>query len=695
VDPLQLCDPGKELEKVLGFQEKLRAEKSFFYGTFGSAEQFAAKVREFLSVHVIRMLKESEAPREERPAQPETISESAVRRREKPSPRDAQEADFQEADFLVVVAQALRGEVSLSPVEAARLRLVAIVVGERSNDKQRLGVHDSNLLYAEREVFSFSFHERQGLLESGLAQIEHENVPVYSWLAELTRELPALLVALTVVGEDAERVGALTAMRLVGEPIQQLSIFKGDLVEQYWLESGTPAAVKVAALRYLREYGKREQLAIILKEAELSTKDTVAFANEAAVSILLRENELEATRHLLATSFETFDRGLLHQTLTHLGELGSEELTQGLDHRSPDVRARALEVLSKRSALDLETIGRARDDDAAVVRLAAVRGMERLGQPVSLDEAHKILGRPPGRNTGLLFYLSDSDSIGLEFFRIYRAERLRQMPLQPLEALLGASEHRDAAYQALAGRRVDDFGIRLRVDLRDGFHDYFARHWPEGIKPTVGLTASLLTMSTLGPAEEKRRELVRDALDVVAAQRDQKDLALVREVLDQQFVTPTAPVIEYLKALGDAEDILRLAQTSQFSGFLPADGNYQHDFDEAARTILRLHPRGFEKLMGLPVAEAMRARLIDLVPPVEFAKLGDQAIVRLLLSDDNILRRAVAKKVSGSLARNRIRKVLAAYKAEDEGRYYIVTHWLDLGLAYRRAVARGVAASKP
>jgi hypothetical protein len=688
VDPQQILDPGDELKKVLSFQEKLRAEKNFQYGTFGTTEDFAAKVREFLSTHAIRMLKEVVAPREERPAQPEDIYESPVRKPDAPLQLEAQEADF-----LLVAAQALRNEIALSPVEVARLRLVATIVGESGNDKQQLGVHDSNLLYTQREEFSFSSHERMGLLDSGLTEIEHENVPVWSWLSELTRERPGLLVLQTALGEEAERVGALIAMRLLGEPIQQLSFFQGVLVEQYWLGSETPAAVRIAALRYLREHGTREQLASVLKEADLATKDTVALANEVAVSILLRENEIKATRHLLTISFEIFDRKLLHQALANLGELGSEELAQGLDHRSPDVRARALQVLSERNALDLETVGRARGDDAAVVRLAAVRAMDRMSQPVSLDEAHEILSRPRLRNPGgLLIFHADTDPIGWEFFRTYRAERLRQMSLQPLEALLGASEHRDAAYQALAGRRIGDFGIRLRADLRDGFHAYFERHWPEGIKSTPGRT--LLTLALWDPAEEKQRELVRDALDIVAAQRDHSDLALVRHVLDQQYVEPTATVIAYLKALGDAEDIARLARTPQFSQTRGAEGNFQYNFNEAAQTILRLNSGGFEELMGRAMPEAMRARLVDLVPPGEFAKLDNQAVVKLLLSKDNDVRRAVAKKVPGSLTRSRVRKVLTAYKSDGEGRYYIVTHWLDLGLAYPRPVARRVALFK-
>jgi hypothetical protein len=55
---------------------------------------------------------------------------------------------------------------------------------------------------------------------------------------------------------------------------------------------------------------------------------------------------------------------------------------------------------------------------------------------------------------------------------------------------------------------------------------------------------------------------------------------------------------------------------------------------------------------------------------------------------------SAAKKVAGSLARTRIAKVLSAYQADEKGVYYLVTYWLDLGLAYSRPLSRQVAANK-
>jgi hypothetical protein len=687
VDPMQLHDPGVGVKKVLEFQERLRAEQTILYHRFANVEEFAKNVRTFLSTHVIQTLKEAGSPREERPAQPEpTTGLPSPKPTTKPS-----QGDIQDADFLERVSQSFRSEDGLSPAEVARLRLVATVAGGPRNDTQLVGVHDANLLYAHRAEFSLSYSEKHGLLACGLAGLEGENVPVWCWLAELNRDRPGLLAQFTLRGVEVERVGALTAVRLLGEPLESLHLPVAKVIQHSWLRSDTPASVKVAALRYLRDYGTVAELHAVRQEAELAATDTVAAAIEAAVSILLRDNEADAVRYLLSVSFETLAPDVVRRALAHLGELGSEDLVQGLDHRSSEVRGRTLEVLSERNSLSIGTIKRALEDDAAIVRLAGVRALDRLGQALSLDEVSKVLWRLRSP-VSLLSY--STDSLGGLLFTAYLTERLRGMSAQPLEALLGAPDYRDAAYRALAARRIGDFGNSLRADLADGFRRYFALHWPDGIKPTLSGAANVFSLVSQNPEEDKKRDLIRSALDVVTAQRDKADLSLVRRVLDEHGISPTHTVIAYLKALGSHEDVARLAQTLQvsFRGFVLDD--LERDFNAAAQTMLKLAGGDFSEMMARAIPERMKARLIDFVSPTEFAKLSNNAIVSLLLSDDAITRRAVAKKVAGSLSSARITKILSTYQANEKGGYYLITHWLDLGLTYSRRLSRRVASNK-
>jgi hypothetical protein len=687
VDPLQLKDPGEELKKVLAFQEKLRAEKTFLYSAFASADDFSTKVRDFLSRHVIRILL---APaREERPVE-------AAPRAEAPTQEQAG-ADVQgspSAKFLVKTAEELRTREGAGAVDVARLRLIAIAAGKSENDKQTLGIHDANLVYEARHRFDLAFMEKRSLLETGLGGLEDENVPIWTWLADLTENQPDLLIGLTLFGEAAERAGAINAMRMLQVAIQEVSALKKEVVPDYWLAKETQAAVRHAALRYLRELGGANDLPAVKAEVDLAATETATAALAAAVAILLRQGDREAIQFLLDTSFEKLDPALQYCALRQVSQLSLQDLQRGLDHRSPDIRAAVLFELGERSAIDLETLTRARSDESSKVRYAALRVLNRLGQAPSLDEAQKVLTQPT-RGANYLAFFTGSDTAAVPLFESFRAERMRSMSQAVLEALLGAPDHRDAAYQALAARRLGDFGTKLRIDLRDGFRRYFAQHWPDGIKPStgIGLASTLLSIGETDPAEAKKRELIRAALEIVAQQRDASDLVLVRDTLDLHGVSPSVSVIAFLKILGAEEDIVRLAQASPFTLHQPDDGDYRREFNEAARVMLKMHRGGFARLLDLDMPERMRAHLIDTVPASEFAKLGDNAIVGLLLGDFPLVRRSTARKIATSLARKRVGQLLKAYREDPEGRFYVVTHWLDLGLAYDRPAARRVVSA--
>ncbi len=685
IDSLQLQDPGEELKKVLSFQERLRVEKDFLYDTFATSDAFADKVRAFLTKHTIRLLRTSATP-DEKTSEPKPQASWMG-----PMSGDAVTAstasDSLEAKFLISTSQALSKAEVLSPDAIARIRLIGATAGSAENDKIFVGVHDANLLYQERHSLAFSLQEKRGLLEAGLAELHHENVPLWSWLAEVTAEKQDVLALLTLIGDDAQRVGALTTMRLLARSIHFPGLLEGDLVEA-WLSQSVPGRVRVAALRYLQNHGASSHLASIENEVARADKDTLTPALEAALAIHLRDSEADAANFILSTSFETMDESILKLALDGLGELGNEALGRGLDHRSAAVRARTIEKLGARRALGFDTVERAKEDDAPLVRLAALQALEHLGQTPSLEEARKILVRPR-RTSGLLFMPLSSDTVGEGFFEIYLVERLRQMPLPAVEALLSSSPDRHAAYLALAARRAKDFGEALRADLMDNFTDYAARHWPDGIKPTNALS-SILSIGTFDPLEAKRRDLVRQALDILADQRDEKDLPLLRHVLDSKFVSPTVAVIGFIRTLGGPEDVERLARTPRGLGTPKSS----QAFNDAARTILKIWSNELSNLTELELSDDMLAKIVDLAPNVALERLPDLTILRLLLTDKPQLRHSLARKVPASLPRLRVRRLLHAYRADPEGRYYVITHWLDLGLAYSRAVARRVALAK-
>jgi hypothetical protein len=136
-----------------------------------------------------------------------------------------------------------------------------------------------------------------------------------------------------------------------------------------------------------------------------------------------------------------------------------------------------------------------------------------------------------------------------------------------------------------------------------------------------------------------------------------------------------------------------LAKANKFSLWVAADARFLN-FDLAARAILKLSNCSFAQLIVSEMSDDMQGRLIEIVPASEFAKMEDSAILNLLLSEAQSTRRATAIKASTSLPRTRVRRIFNSYWDHEDGRYYLVTHWLDLGLAMDRPRARLIAAPK-
>ena len=677
-------DAGPALQKVQAFRQSLIDGKEFMYDKFVSPDEFAAKVRAFLSTQLIaHYRRDARTPRDDRPR---TDDNQAV-----PEEEDAASGIIEpaEANFLDHVSSVIRSDGDgLRASEIARLRLIGAQFQQHGNDDAQIGVHDANLLYTERECFDLSFSERRALVGCGLIHIGAGNVPLWSWLKKLQEERPELLVAMTMFGSDRERNGAVIAMRLLGESRGDGEIVDLEMIQRRWWKKENSQDFKNAVLAYLAEFGTEADLVAVQGEADLNSNDTAGAAIAAAVQILLRNSPARAARYLLSMSFEELNKSTLRPTLDAFDELATDELERGVDHRSPDVRARTVTLLSERNALDSGMLGRALSDTSAIVRRAALGASDRLDQPMSLDEVSAVLIKPQ-RSLGMLFMNSGTDSVGEALFDAYRDDRLRRMPVAALRLLVANGAHREAAYLALAARRVDGFDVQLRSDIADGFAAYVAGRWPDGVKPArsaVGIALSGLS----SPEQDKRRTLTTAALDVVANARQRADIALVRQALDSGASTLSEPVARYLRALGSWEDIIRLARAPRYVGLSLLTQQPTDLFNIAAVGILKLAGSRFADLLDAEMPEQMRARLIELSSTADFARATDVQILEALFATETELQRAAAMKTAAHLPRERVAAIFASYQADQRSAYYLVIHWLDLGIAYSRAAVRAI-----
>lgn len=163
----QLGDPGKELEKVLAFRQRIIDEKELLFQNFSSPAEFAQKVRACLSKyittrHVTELASDNDKSEGTAAAKTDRSEGTSIIKRK------------EEAAVLKLFSERLETAESsgnLSPAEIARLRLVACAVHSSANDEGKLGVHDANLIYLHREEFSFSTREKWTLVGTGLADL--------------------------------------------------------------------------------------------------------------------------------------------------------------------------------------------------------------------------------------------------------------------------------------------------------------------------------------------------------------------------------------------------------------------------------------------------------------------------------------------------------------------------------------------
>ena len=241
IDPMQMRDPGDDLKKVIAFQTKLRTEKRFLYDTFSEPNDFADKIRSFLTVHTIRLLRETDQPTvEERVATKPGEGQVDGRTAEASNVH----ADGPEAKFLVSLAPKLGADPGPSPAKIARLRLIGMVSGTGANDELGLAAHDANLLYHERAAFPFSDLEARGLLRAGLTELGHENVPIWTWLTEVTHGQADRLTILTLFGREAVRAGAIEVMFRLYDPNKPPASIEVGIIENFWLEADAANVVK-------------------------------------------------------------------------------------------------------------------------------------------------------------------------------------------------------------------------------------------------------------------------------------------------------------------------------------------------------------------------------------------------------------------------------------------------------------------
>jgi hypothetical protein len=693
VEPEFLRDPGDELKKVLAFRAALVAKKILLFETFADVSEFEKKLRKCAAdyVHALRLQEAAEVSGE-RQVRPADSGRAA------PKDRDAHDALLSEPErtFINTFAQKAAHDDpnAVTVADIARLRLLATVVGTARNDQQALGVHDANILFAERKDITLDHSEIFGLVASGLEHYATENTPLWHWYSKANADGDLLALFSIQAGTERRRAGALLAMKAIYEPLPSDKEIGRQSYVKWWLRQDETASVKVAALGYLGELGTTGDLPLIREELDRNNYQTNAAAVDAILRVSLRESRQRALEALYEMQPATVSADVLHELFEQGAPFSVELVTTGLSHQSAAVRRMAVKLLQDRHALSVEIAEKLTDDNDASIRCEALKKLVQHGRSFSNEEAKKILVRP-ARATGLGFGLGQlppTDPAGEACWEVYHAQQLTMLD----DASLSAVADEESIYNleakfVLAERQYRCDSTELRAAIKDEFKTVFAQELVRAERQFAAFGGDLLDKTRA--LEDYLRKKRRKALDVVCSNDDGSDLNLVRATLKQANIDFSDADIAYLERFGEWEDIsLITAIAERPLGNSPLLVGYSSTMNEqyrrAAQAMYKIGRTRLPDLLDIPMPSRLLTYLIVQLGKSAMVSLPDSALQSLFRHKDDLVRKAASLMCVKFLPKRRLEKLLSAYLSGDQW-YYNVIHWLDFGasLPKERAIA--------
>jgi hypothetical protein len=684
-------DPGPQLAKVLEFQTRVTQQQEILHKAFSNLREFETRVRECITSYVLGLYKEERLRVAEQTQSPPTDKGQKAIGEEQPpatqTPLSAEGSQFLH-DFLSRT-DAEGDESKISNAEVARFRLLASVIAQPGNDDTVLGVHDANILYVDKGALKLSRKETTELFNCGLDHLKTENVPIWYWLHKTDFVGRDILPFYTVFrGPNKRKASTLEIMRKLRLQISADNPPSRKDLASIWLGSNAAEEVRTAALSYFADCGVDSDLPSIRAEYDRGDYRTASTAMDAIVRINLRQSRSRAIAVLFELQPESVNQKLVAEVFAHAKALDEPILLQAAEHRSPAIRLEGVRELRRRSKLGTELAEKLLDDTDPDVRFEAILALTHAGRTFSADEARRVLVKPV--IAGLFSLAAGQDPRGNELFKRWQSQTWHAMPLVQLRAIVDASTMVDREpYFVIAQREFAKHSDKLRADVDDQFRTYFA----DGLREIADKIGRDRYERLLTLGDSIRRQLMRDALNVLCARGEVEDLPRVRKASADGFVGYTEKDIDYMRKIGEWEDIsliISLVERPDYSaGLLLGSGN-DANYRAAAEAVRVLAKDRIDEVLRIDMPSRMQELLIRMTSDQAFRSLSDATIDRLLVSSSDTVRKIAALKVVRAFASKRLQAVLARYLAL-ERRYYNVMHWLDLGASFPRMAAVKVA----
>jgi hypothetical protein len=691
ITPEFLVDPGEDLKKVIAFRERIISEKNIFFETFSELNEFQKCVRLKITDYLINLNKAEVENLEEKQAK----TKSAVGDIEDTQDKDTVQSPFSAEGhiFLKGFLEKTEAEDStdgITPLEVARFRLLSSTMSKSGNDVPFLGVHDANIIFTNRHI-TYGTREISRLIDCGLKNIGHENTPLWHWYNIYKEEGLKDFLAFKSFFYSDENVsaGALEAMKLIGSmlPIYE-GYFDRKILITRWLSENSSDSIRLAALRYLKHHGKEEDLPLIQSELEQANSKTARISLEAILSIQLRYNKGEALKTAFTNQFELIDEALLEEVLPVSINLDDEILKLGLKHRNERIRLESFKRLREREKINSDELNELKNDHFALIRKEVVDFLLSDNQPLNDKEVKDILVKPKRRGLlGGVMAPNQSDEEGQKCYDEYLfSKHSGMMEGKLLELTKEGAVLNDTPYFALCNRYFKNHSKELRKNVRDQFKEHFEDsivHWKNSGMPEESI-------EKLRKLEDFiRKQLTRKGLDILCKKGEAKDLNIIRENVRSDYVKSSIDEIKYMRKLGEWEDISFIvkAEKDHVSQTLLTTFSTNYDwYHSVAKAIYNIGRDRLDELLKIEMPPRVLVELIKTCSFSKFSEISDEALLSLLNSNDDKIRKFVSLKSIQSFKKSKLSFLLKKYVDSEDYRYYNVIFWLDFGVSMPKSI---------
>ncbi|MER8827516.1 DUF4062 domain-containing protein [Mesorhizobium sp. M0938] len=547
VDVPPNMEPGEGLRQVLDFRQKFIDEKTVFFKDFADPQTFKDVVREKLediAWHETDILLADD----EQLTQPKTAPSIHDKSTEPPTP-NSWLLDKEARDFLNDLTQRSPDWDGTSSQEVARLRLIGTAVTRSGNDEDYLGNHDSNLIFRYFRDAALSKQEIRALIDCGVVGFQHQNVPLWRWLAKYEDEdMWSRVNELAAYGEDADKRFAIEILGLGSQPIPSLDEFFTDKrVLKLWLHDKTSDQVFDAAVSFLSSNASSAELTLIEETVALIAPHRRAKIEQAIVSILARTNLNGALKRVVEKEVDVVDLSLLETLFGKPRSLDNGTVVSCLSAKSELVRLRAVKLLFERNEIALEAAQTLLTDSNHEIRLLAAETLKKLGFELSDDVAKQALSIVKPNNRLGLFSTRETDET---YYDRYRVNRLLEMDFLALQSK--ADSRGVLGYRELSALYVG-YPKKMKSFIRDNLKEKFNGYLESNIEK--GKREGEIGTDTEGELRKLwkflQKIMCNDALAALCAAGDAHDLELVRGVLGAVEIDATAGILRYLARFGD------------------------------------------------------------------------------------------------------------------------------------------------